>query len=410
MIIQFAGTSKGWGNYVINGASTGWGNYVLNGTKKKPRDHNKIKVLKGDIEFGDRITNTTSYKQNAYSIVIGFKGKPDNETIESSLDDFEKMFMYGFSKDEYHMDAVLHQDTDNYHIHIRIPKLNLKTGTQLQLYMDRQDRKRVNLIRDFIDIKYNLESPLNNKKLIKEQNKVKYFDLSKPKIRQQSESAINDYIRELHQADFINSLDDIKNILKETGLIVHKTGHDFAKNFHYITVSNESGKIRLKGDLYNEEFWNNSRKIEQSKFQLISNIEELTAELSQNMTEYKKTSEKNLISGIQQLHKDIKLQEQELIKSLTNSNKRIKKVVLEREKHLSNKEQSLSNLIKILVLIMLLILMLISYHVFRQYQPNKWNVPKQYIVQRKTGRYIAIPVSELNYTKYKQKVYIRIGD
>ncbi|MFT7004210.1 MAG: hypothetical protein ACJAWW_001563 [Sulfurimonas sp.] len=260
MIIQFAGTSKGWGNYVINRATTSWGDYVLNGTKKKPRDHNKIKVLKGDIEFGDRITNTTSYKQNAYSIVIGFKGKPDNKTIESALDDFEKMFMYGFSRDEYHIDAVLHQDTDNYHVHVRIPKLNLKTGTQLQLYIDKQDRKRVNLIRDFIDIKYNLESPLNNTKLIKEQHKEKDFDLSKPKARQQSELAINDYICELHQAGFINNLDDIKNILKETGLNVHKLGHDFAKDFHYITVSNGSGKIRLKGDLYNAEFWNNSRE------------------------------------------------------------------------------------------------------------------------------------------------------
>lgn len=271
MIIQFAGTTKGWGNYVINGTTTGWGEYVLNGTQKKPRDHSKIKVLKGDIEFGDRISNTTNYKYNAYAILLGFKGMPDTSIMKSALEDFERMFMHGFSKDEYHLDAVLHQDTDDYHIHIRIPKLNIKTGTQLQLYMDSQDRKRVNLIRDFIDIKYDLESPLNNRKLVKEekssnieywreQHRQKTFDFSKPKERRQSELDITNYIRELHQAEFLNSLDDVKNVLKEAGLSVDNVGHDFAKDFHYITVSNESGKIRLKGDLYNAEFWEHSRE------------------------------------------------------------------------------------------------------------------------------------------------------
>jgi hypothetical protein len=254
----------------VNAGNDGWGKYVLEGTFAKPRDQDKIKLLQGDIELGDKISQATEYKQNEYKIILAFKGKVSDETLKGALEDFERLFMHGFEKDEYHLDAVLHRDTDDDHIHIRIPKLNLKTQTQLKLYIHKNDKKRKELIADYIDLKHGLESPRDNRKLVAEQrdehinnwreeHSQEPLSFTSKKDRTRAVSHLNDEIRELHQAELINSLEDITEHLKSYELEVIKQDYDRTNDFHYITLQHETGKIRLKGDLYNAEFWGNSR-------------------------------------------------------------------------------------------------------------------------------------------------------
>lgn len=260
MIIQIKGSSN-----------RGWRLYVTYGTDKKPRDPSKVKILKGDLLQGDRVANLTDYKENAYLIVLSFKGRVSEEIVRSVVDEFEQNFMMGFSKDEYHLDAVWHRDTDDDHVHIRIPKMNLRTQTQLQLYFDKKDRKRINAIRDYLDVKYELESPLDNKSLIKEDRDFYVdnwrkefgdspFAFTDKKSRVKVEQFINQSVFELHQAELLDSFDDMKNFIEEQGVKITKVGYDKPKDFHYITVENESGKMRIKGEVYNEEFWCNSRE------------------------------------------------------------------------------------------------------------------------------------------------------
>ena len=97
---------------------SGFGNYVINGTKSKPRDKSKIEVLSGDMILGDTISNSGKWKENEYQIILAFRGKPSKKLMRKALADFEKSFMMGFSQEEYHLDAVAHYDTDDYHIHI----------------------------------------------------------------------------------------------------------------------------------------------------------------------------------------------------------------------------------------------------------------------------------------------------
>ncbi len=278
MLILFAGTNDGWGNYVING------------TKKKPRNHEKIKVLKGDITLGDHITNHPNYRQNAYSIILSFKGKPSIETMNQVLTEFEQFFMHGFEDYEYHFDAVLHMDTDDYHIHIRIPKLNLYTGTQLQLYFDKKDRHRVNLIRNLIDMKYNLESPQNNRQLIQEERDFhleKWQQKNQQKSKKTSRLTINNFIRELHQASLINGLSDIKQVLENVKFEIVHMGYDYSKDFYYITLKNESGKIRLIGDIYGKPFWKYSRADREEQ---IANNQQFRGSYEYSKEEYTRVS------------------------------------------------------------------------------------------------------------------------
>jgi len=256
----------------IQGSSgKGWRKYVTRGTELKPRDTHKVKILKGDLLQGDRVVNITDYKENAYLIVLSFKGRVDESTICAVVDEFEQYFMMGFEKDEYHLDAVWHKDTDDDHIHIRIPKMNLKTQTQLQLYFDKKDRNRVNNIRDYLDVKYKLESPLDNKIFIKEDRDFYInnwrkefgdvpFSFNDKKSRVKVEQFITQSILELHQAGLLETFDDIKSFIEEQGVKIIKIGYDKPKDFHYFTIENESGKMRIKGEVYNEKFWCDSRE------------------------------------------------------------------------------------------------------------------------------------------------------
>lgn len=267
----------------VESGQSGWGNYVLYGTKEVPRDTDKVEFLEGDIALGDRLCESNNYQESYYRIVLGFEGKPSDEVMKSAYEDFKKEFFVGFKPDEYHIDAVVHKDTDNYHIHIRVPKQNLKTDTHLQLYMDKFDRPRKELIQDYISLKngFNIARETNKKVFKDENTKIdiinkwrsehnqKPFDLKSKDGQKHAEKEINTYISELTKSGLVESQNDIKRTLEDLGLKVEKFGTDIKKDFSYVTVSNDSGKMRIKGEIYKDEFWKFNREDRSS--QLINN-------------------------------------------------------------------------------------------------------------------------------------------
>lgn len=263
----------------ITSGSSGWGNYVLYGTKDKPRDSEKVQFLEGDIALGDRLSQSNKYEESYYKIVLAFEGKPDDEVIRGAYEDFKKEFFVGFDRDEYHIDAVIHKDTDNYHIHCRVPKQNLKTDTHLQLYMDKIDRPRKQLIQDHISLKYGFAiAREQNREVFKEQSNEhinkwrdehnqKPFDFKTKQGQKEAEQQINSYVSDLIKSELITSQDDVKSTLEDLGLKVEKFGHDIKKDFYYATVSNQSGKIRVKGDIYNDRFYEHNAKDRSSQIE-----------------------------------------------------------------------------------------------------------------------------------------------
>ncbi|NOR55526.1 MAG: hypothetical protein GQ531_04905 [Sulfurovum sp.] len=259
-----------------------WGNYVIQGTKNKPRNQSKIEVIAGNTKLGDSISGSGKWKTNEFTLVLAFKGKQSKEVMKLAYIDFIKDFTHGFERREYHVDAVCHYDTDNnWHIHVRIPKLNLVTGTALRLYMDSQDRNRINLIRDTICKRYDLDISIDEKPLVKESSELakiekwrseesrEPFKFKTKKDRAETESIVSNAVIEYHEAGYINNIDDLKDFIQdEIGLKVLKdNGHDYAKDMYYFTVMDEDSgkKITLKGDLFSHEFWNNKREIREDK-------------------------------------------------------------------------------------------------------------------------------------------------
>ena len=89
----------------------------------------------------------------------------------------------------------------------------------------------------------------------------KDFDFSKKQGRKEAINYINNYIVNLHESGFIEGFNDLQNIIKELDLEIVKIGQDFTGDFSYFTVADSTGqKIRLKGELYSEQFWKYSRE------------------------------------------------------------------------------------------------------------------------------------------------------
>lgn len=262
----------------VESGQSGWGNYVLYGTKEKPRDSEKVQLIDGNIALGDKLCESNNYKESYYRIVLGFEGKPSDELMKSAYEDFKKEFFVGFKEDEYHTDAVVHKDTEHYHIHIRVPKQNLLTDTHLQLYMDKFDRPRKELIQDHLSLKYGFEiAREKNREIFKEQShehinkwrkehNQKPFDFSNKKGQAEAEAQINGYLSELIKSGLIEKREDISTTLKELGLKIEKeNGLDIKKDFAYTTVSNETGKLRIKGEIHHDRFYEHNQKDRRSQ-------------------------------------------------------------------------------------------------------------------------------------------------
>ncbi len=262
--IKGGGKGKGWSNYVTR-------KYINLSNYERSR----LIGLSGDTLIGDKIIKSSNYKDNSYTLVLGFNGKISVDKAKVVNEEFRKLFMHGFNRDEYHYEAVLHKDTAHDHIHIRIPKKNLLTDTQLRLYLHKNDKERINVIRDYLVLKYDLPRSLQvNKKIInnrekreelisrqRAKNKREVFDFSKKRNRERAKEYINNFIIEAHEAGLIGSLDDIKEVIKSLDLEAVNSGHDYTGDFHYITIEDDRGKkIRLRGEIYNVEFWKYSRE------------------------------------------------------------------------------------------------------------------------------------------------------
>jgi len=255
----------------IGSGSSGWSEYTLfkNGATIRPG----ATLIAGDTDLGDVICKTTHYKSGQYvRIVLSFSNSDTHITPEKGREiakEFVDLFMHGYRPDEYHADIVEHTDTDNLHYHIRIPKLNLLTGTQLKIYYDRADRPRKEAIVDYLDHKYRLTRAADRRRTPQQKSQAetervqrwrsehgqKPFDFRRKKGREEAQGAIAAYIEELAAAGLVSSQAEVVAALEDMGLKIEKIGHDKKKDFDYITVSNETGKLRLKGDYYGERFW-----------------------------------------------------------------------------------------------------------------------------------------------------------
>jgi len=254
-------------NVGSGGGGSGWTWYTLG--KNNDREH--ALLIDGNPKLGDAICESINYKSGTYTRFVVSFAKQDNVTPDLGREivrEFFDEFMRGFDRDEYHLDIVEHTDTDHLHYHARIPKLNLLTQTQLKPYYHKADLELKKAVIDHLAVKHNLTIGMDSKRQIKTQgyqierinewraqHGQKPLDLSTKKSRVEAEERINDHILRMANDGLVSSLDDVVAVLERGGVKVVNRGHDRGKDFNYVTIQSGDKKLRLKGDVYGEEFY-----------------------------------------------------------------------------------------------------------------------------------------------------------
>lgn len=239
----------------VNSGSGNLADYLVNGNNNK-RDKEKVFILDGDLNLTKQISQNTKYQDKHFHIIVSLKNKYDTETATAIYEDFKEELLNAYRDDEVNISAVLHQDTNNTHFHCMIPKKNLLTNTKLDLYFDKRDRKRFELIRDYLDTKYNLQSPTNkNLKPIDKTNaitknwKIDTSSIKTKKDKSQFEQELLNQINSnLHH---FKTHTELLDYLKEN-INIEKFGYDYKNDKFYATIKHDSdSKQRILSPLFN---------------------------------------------------------------------------------------------------------------------------------------------------------------
>jgi len=241
------------------GGKTGWAEYVLNGTRKERRNKELIKIIDGDPFFTKKIYKKLNYKNNYTKIVLSCKGKVENEKIEQIYKDFKALYFKNYDKNEYDISAVIHQDTDNTHVHVCVPNFNMQTAKQQTQYLHKIDMKRANNIRDYLILKYNLNDEIKNEKITIDNLQTEKFlepkmfkkvkNLSRKRSSNNMQLHISNLIQQTQKKGILENKEQIINYINNNTLVSVVSIGD-----GYITLKDEQNN-KLK--VFNEIFYNN---------------------------------------------------------------------------------------------------------------------------------------------------------
>lgn len=105
----------------VNSGGGNLSNYLLYGNNNS-RDRSKIVVLDGNAKLTDSLSKSVKADDKHFHFIVSANGKKSDEEMLAIYQDFKKELLHSYSKDEVNIFAVLHQDTNNSHIHIQVPK------------------------------------------------------------------------------------------------------------------------------------------------------------------------------------------------------------------------------------------------------------------------------------------------
>jgi len=212
-------------------------NYLLYGNNNS-RDRSKIVVLDGNAKLTDSISKSVKADDNKhFHFIVSANGKKSDEEMRAIYQDFKRELLHSYSKDEVNIFAVLHQDTDNSHIHIQVPKKNLLTNTKLDLYYDKRDRRRFETIRDYMNLKHNETPPSIPSKSNPTKNwKYNPTAIKNKKEKLEFENMLLDNLYD-NRDKFASHEELIKYIKEDLKVNVKKVGYDYKKDDFYITIN-----------------------------------------------------------------------------------------------------------------------------------------------------------------------------
>ena len=202
------------------------------------------KVLVGDPKITEQLIKQNKNKLKYRSGIISFEEKnPDKKIVQDVIDNFIKSTFAGFEPEQYNILMVEHTNTDNYHIHFTIPRLELTTGKSFNPHWHKEDQVRLLKLQDYLNAKHGLSNPFSAKKA-KTLQDIDFKALNRNKIKEE----INSFVEKLVIERRVQNRDELIKYFTESGIDVVRQ----SKNF--ITIKIDDTRIRLKGIYYADTF------------------------------------------------------------------------------------------------------------------------------------------------------------
>ena len=263
MILKFNRKSRGRNGvveYLLNERETEGTAITLRGnpeiTKSLIKNNDrKHKYLSGGLMFADEEHLTKAQK---------------NEIIDA----FEEVLFAGLNSDQYHILWVEHNDKNRLELNFVVPRMELRTRNDLDLYSHKRDLPLFDMWKNGINAKYNLADPNdpNRARTISERTKSASATGTIVANRKTLDETLHQLVTNRH----IKSRTQMLELLEQSGYQITRC------NSESISVKHDDiGKkaLRLKGGIYSESFTS------------ISSINRISKEREQRVREnYSKTS------------------------------------------------------------------------------------------------------------------------
>ena len=178
-------------------------------------------------------SNTLSKDDKTYHLIVSFK---EDEIDINKLKDIENEIVTAMGFEEHQRLCVVHNDTDNLHLHIAINKINPETN---KIYTPYRDYQKLNDIAAAIELKYDLQKDNHIKS---ERPYSKAVDIEKSSYLQSLQS----YIKNI-DLNAVTSWEDFHIKLNEAGIIYQKKGAG-------AVFTNENKKLYVKASSIDREY------------------------------------------------------------------------------------------------------------------------------------------------------------
>lgn len=246
----------------VNSGGGSLTNYLLYGNNNS-RDRSKIVVLDGNAKLTDSISKSVKADDKHFHFIVSANcknGKKSDEEMRAIYQDFKKELLHSYSKEEVNIFSVLHQDTDNSHFHVQIPKLALLTNTKLDIYYDKRDRKRFEVIRDYLNLKHN-ETPQSIPSKSNPSKNWKYNpqSIKNKKEKLEFENMLLDNLYD-NRDKFTSHEELMKYIKEDLKIEVKKVGYDYKKDDFYITINHTDIDTKKSQRVFSPLFNNGKSK------------------------------------------------------------------------------------------------------------------------------------------------------
>ena len=214
------------------------------GTSKYPLENETAKVLLGDRDLTERLIQNSNNKLKYRSGIISFEEQaPSKEVVQDVIDNFIKSTFAGLDQEQYNVLMVEHTNTDNYHIHFYIPRVELTSGKSFNPHWHKEDQTRLLKLQDYLNAKHKLSNPYERDK----RRTLQGID-TKAYNRNELKEEINRHIEELVIGQKLQNRDEVVEYFKKSGIDVVR------QSKHFITLDIDNERIRLKGTYYADTF------------------------------------------------------------------------------------------------------------------------------------------------------------